>query len=197
MSEIRSALVVNCCRADDVLTQREFVWPIQRVLSVPSKVISLKKMNEKMAGDFDVVIFSGCQLKDNEYLKLAKKVGWMKHSFKPILGICAGQHLIALAFGGKVKKIDEALIGVHPIRVIQKRTFLDSFSPTVNVYGLHSNVVSLPNGFASIARSTRNPNEVILHEQKPIVGVSFHPEVLNKLLFHEFLAWAERFDRQT
>lgn len=203
MSEIRNVLVVNCCRADDVLTQREFVWPIQRALSVPSKVISLRKVSEKSADDFDAIILSGCQLQDNEYLKHAKKLSWLRDTKKPVLGICAGQHLLALAFGGNVKKLDETTIGVHPIRITKegfrqpffKRllgTFLDSLHSPMNVYGLHSNVISLPRGFIAAASSPSNPHEVILHQEKPIVGVSFHPEVLNKPLFHAFLALAER-----
>lgn len=191
MNDFHSALVINCCRTDDALTLREFVWPIQRALSVPSKVVSLKKVNEKMVKDFDVIIFSGCQLNDDEYLKYAPKLKWLKHVEKPVLGICAGQQLLALVFGGKVSKLNEASIGVHLIKKTKKGTFLDSFSSSFNVYGLHSNVISLPNGFTSAARSTSNPNEVILHDKHPIVGVSFHPEVLNKPLFQAFFAWAK------
>ncbi len=193
MSEIHRALVVNCCRDDDVLTQREFVWPVVRALNVPCKIVSLRKLTEKMAGEFDAIIFSGCQLRDNEYLKHAKKLTWLAKTSKPVLGICAGQHLLALVFGGKVKKMDESSIGVHSIRVTKKGTFLDSFPPTFNVYGLHSNVVSLPPElFTPAARSPSNPCEVIIHASKPIVGVSFHPEVLNKPLFHAFLEYAAR-----
>lgn len=195
MTGFHSALVVNCCRTDDTLTLREFVWPIQRSLNVPSKVVSLKKVNEKMVKNFDVIIFSGCQLNDDAYLKYAPKLKWLKHIEKPVLGICAGQQLLALAFGGKVKKMNEAAIGVHPIRITKKITFLDSHSSTLNVYGLHSNAISLPIGFTSAARSTSNPNEVIFHEHLPIAGVSFHPEVLNKTLFHAFLAWGESFQK--
>jgi GMP synthase-like glutamine amidotransferase len=195
MTSIRSALVVNCCRNDDVLTLREFVWPIQRVLSVPSKVVSLKKMNEKMVKDFDVIILSGCQLLDNDYLKHLAKVKWLAHSSTPVLGICAGQHILASVFGGRVLGMKTPIIGVHPIKKSKKSTILDSFPSSFNVYGLHSHTVSLPPGFASAARSAHNPNEVIFHLKRPVLGVSFHPEVLNKPLFHAFLAWGESFQK--
>lgn len=198
MSEIRNVLVVNCCRSDDVLSVREFVWPIQRALSVPSKVIPLRKLRENSADDFDAIIFSGCQLRDNEYLKHAKSVKWLTKTSKPVLGICAGQHLLALAFGGHVKKLDETQIGVHPIHLHKPRSgkgLLDRFHSPLNVYGLHSNVVSLPKGFTAAARSAHNPHEVILHDEKPLVGVSFHPEVLNKPLFHAFFEHAARLRR--
>lgn len=193
MSEFHSALVINCCRTNDVLTLREFVWPIQRSLSVPSKVIQLKKLTEKMANDFDVIIFSGCQLSDNAYLKYASKLEWLKKTKKPVLGICAGQHVLGVVFGGKIKKMVHPMIGAHTIRQGKKMTFLDSFSSPLNVYGLHSHTISLPHGFASAAHSPSNPNEVIFHTRKPLLGVSFHPEVLNKPLFQAFLAWAETF----
>ncbi len=190
MSPFHSALVVNCCQNDDVLTQREFIWPIQRALGVPSKVVLLKKLNEKMTKEFDVIVFSGCQLKDNAYLKQASKLTWLTRLVKPILGVCAGQHLIALAFGGKVKPMKQPSIGVHPIHIIKKSTFLDSYISPINVYALHSHIVSLPNNFTFIAKSTNNPTEIIVHESKPIVGFAFHPEVLNKRFFAAFLEWA-------
>ncbi len=191
MNSIHTALVVNCSRDDDALTLREFVWPIQRSLRIPSKVVSLKRVNEKMVNHFDVIIFSGCQLLDNDYLKVLAKLAWLKKVNKPVLGICAGQHVLSHVFGGKVLSMATPCVGVHAITLSKNRAFLDSDFSSLNVYGLHSHTVTLPRGFQSAAHSMNNPNEVFFHEKLPIAGVSFHPEVLNKGLFSSFLDWAE------
>jgi GMP synthase-like glutamine amidotransferase len=191
MTKIHAVLVVNCSRDENLLNIREFVWPIQRALNVPSKVIHLRALSEKSAKPFDAIIFSGCQLLDDEYLKYVKKLSWLKHAGKPLLGVCAGQHLLSVVFGGKVLDMKHPCVGVHAVHVRKNRAFLDGDHPTLNVYGLHSHTITLPSEFASAAHSSQNRNEVIFHVKQPIAGVSFHPEVLNKGLFSTFLAWAE------
>ncbi len=192
MSRIHSVLVVNCSRDNDLLSVREFVWPIQRSLPVPSKIIPLRAFTEKSLQSFDAVILSGCQLLDNGYLNHVKKLSWLKKVEKPVLGVCAGQHLLCLVYGGKVLDMKQPCVGVHSINLRKNRAFLDSNLPSLNVYGLHSHTITLPKGpFISAAYSSQNPNEVIFHETKPVAGVSFHPEVLNKGLFPSFLVWAE------
>jgi GMP synthase (glutamine-hydrolysing) len=192
---MNSVLIVNTCRNEDVLTEREFVWPIQRALHVPSKVVHLSKLTEAMANDFDAVIFSGCPYGDDAYLKKTKNVKWVTETKKPLLGVCAGQHLIAAAFGGEVKQMPKAVIGVEKIMVVKGKkemsTILDTFVRSPNAYFLHHNQIPLPARFVSLARSRFSQNEIIVHEKKPIVGVSFHPEVLNKDFFSAFLKWAE------
>ncbi|MBM3282325.1 MAG: hypothetical protein FJY86_03225 [Candidatus Diapherotrites archaeon] len=188
---IHSVLVVNCSRDNDLLSVREFVWPIQRSLPVPSKAIPLRAFTEKSLQSFDAVILSGCQLLDNDYLKYVKKISWLKNSERPVLGVCAGQQLVSLVYGGKVLDMKQPCVGVHSIVVRKNRAFLDGSLSTLNVYGLHSHTITLPTGFASAAYSSLNPNEVIFHATRPVAGVSFHPEVLNKGLFPSFLTWAE------
>lgn len=193
MTPIRSALVVDTNRNSDVLTRREFVWPIQRALPVPSQVIPLSQLKkstlEKL--DLDMLVFSGCTLKDNAYLKYASKLAWLSSVRKPVLGICAGQHLLAAAHGAKTHAMNEPAIGVHPVRVTQAHPLLEDFAPKFNAYFLHGNEVGLPKGFHSIAKSAFSKNDVMVHGQKPVVGVSFHPEVLNKSFFAAFVEWAQ------
>lgn len=216
MSQIHSALIVNCNRNEDVLTLREFVWPIQRSLPVPSRVISLRSLTQATAQKADVIIFSGTTLKDNDFISHARKLSWLRGLHVPMLGICAGQQLLGIIFGGKIVKMKHPAIGVYRIRSLAKQkksltpdekasTFLDSLifslfsgEKFASVYGLHGNQIHLPsrNGaFATLASSPSSPHEVVVHHSRPILGVAFHPEVLNKPLFRAFIAWAESFSK--
>ncbi len=192
-SKFHSALVVNCSRTNDILTEREFVWPIQRALPLPSKAILLSKLNEKTIKDFDVIVFSGCQLKDNDYIKKIPKLKWLTEISKPILGICAGQHILGMVYGAKLSILKNPAIGVHPVKIVKQHDLVHSFFKKFNVYSLHGNQISLPKNFECIATSKFAKNEIMVHKTKPIVGVSFHPEVLNKPFFHAFLGWVKKF----
>jgi GMP synthase-like glutamine amidotransferase len=44
--------------------------------------------------------------------------------------------------------------------------------------------------FDSIASSSFSDSEVIVHKNKKIAGVSFHPEVCNRSFFYSFFEWA-------
>ena len=220
MSQIYSALVVNCSRSDDVLTLREFVWPIQRNLPVPSRVVSLRSFTQAMAQKADVIIFSGTSLKDNDFVSRARKLAWVRGLHVPMMGVCAGQQLLGVIFGGKLQKMEHPEIGVYRIRAPPKpkkgdthtskvSTFLDSplFSALFSgekfssVYGLHGNSLSFPARsspavlLVTVASSPSSPHEAFIHASRPIFGVAFHPEVLNKALFPAFIAWAESFQK--
>lgn len=217
MSSIHSALIVNCCQSNDLLTLREFVWPIQRCLPIPSRVVSLRSLTQAMAQKADVIIFSGTPLKDNGFLSHARKLSWLRALHVPMLGVCAGQQLLGVIFGGKVVKMKHPSIGVYRIRLHAKQkastktkspmsTFLDSplssslfqSEKFTSVYGLHGNQLQLSPRDAVLltcASSSTSPHEVIVHSSRPILGVAFHPEVLNKSLFPAFIAWADSFSK--
>lgn len=195
MKSIHSVFVVDTNQRSDLLTQREFVWPLQRTLSVPSKVISFSKLTPKSILGFDAIIFSGCTLKDNAYLKRVANVAWLKSADVPMLGICAGAHILGHLFGAKISKQKKPSIGVHPIRITKENPFFRDIPFTFNVYSLHGNQVSLPKDFITIASSKETKNEIIVHNSRPVVGVSFHPEVLNKSFFSDFLRWASEHTR--
>lgn len=194
MTAIHSALIVNDCRNDDLLTLREFVWPIQRSLPIPSRVVSLKKLKESDVNHADLIIFSGCQLKDNEYVNHIPKLKWLVKLNKPMMGICAGHQILGSVFGGKLTSGKTPSIGMRTVTKTREHALTESLDSSFSVYSLHGNAVSLPKGFVSLAKSSPFTNEVMVHSTKPIVGVSFHPEVANKSFFSAFVKWSEGFN---
>lgn len=192
MTRFHSALIVNDCRSEDVLTLREFVWPIQRNLPIPSKVVSLSALKPRDVEGVDLIVFSGCQLKDNAYVKRIPKLLWLAKTNKPMLGICAGHHIIGSIYGGTITKRKNPSIGVRTIMKTKAHSLTKGLESSFSVYSLHGNVVSLPKTFVSLAKSPEFSNEIMIHSKRPVVGVSFHPEVLNKSFLVDFVKWAEK-----
>ncbi len=95
----------------------------------------------------------------------------------PILGICYGMQLLGKYFEGRVEK---GLIGEYGHAEI---SCLDNFSALhfpkkMNVWMSHSDHISeLPKKFNIIMKSSNDLIAGIKHQERPIVGLQFHPEV--------------------
>lgn len=133
--------------------------------------------------DADVIILSGGKI--NEVLdQLEDEELWFRHEFelirntkKPILGICLGHQMIAVALGGtllqlpnlvdevvniQVNQVGQEKLGYNNIYAIEHHSFaVDEFEET---------------GLIELARSNDGV-EMLYHPERKILGVQFHPEI--------------------
>ena len=155
----------------------EFIKPILDLLD-DYKIVHYKNLKQEDLEKADKAIIAGTSLKDNDYLEEIEKFYWIKNFKKPILGICAGMQILALANGAKLKKAKE--IGQTEIKILKQ----DSLIKNINkVYSLHQFSISLPKGFQKIAES-KISIQVIKKDNH--YGLLFHPEVLNKNIIISF-----------
>jgi len=126
--------------------------------------------------NFDLAILSGgskYQLIGNED-KFEKEIDFIKNTKIPIIGICFGYELIALAFGASLKELSEVKKGMYEVQVIDESLG----AGIIKVYESHRWVVErLPEIFKVLAVSEDGP-EMIKHKDLPIYGIQFHPENL-------------------
>jgi GMP synthase-like glutamine amidotransferase len=184
-------LVVDCSDRDDLLTRRQFVWPIQRNIHGLTSSVHLSKFSKSSLKGFDAIIFSGCTLKDNAFVLRAKKLGWLKDAGVPMLGICAGHELLGIVFGGKLERLKFPIIGMETVKIDGKKTPGLHFEEGVfSAYHLNGNVVSLPNGFIGVGHSKRIKNEIMVHLGLKVVGFQFHPEYTHGKFIQSFVRWA-------
>lgn len=109
----------------------------------------------------------------------------------PILGICYGQQLMCHLLGGEVKAgykkeygpaILESRITNHESRL------LDGVPGGITVWMSHGDeVVKIPQGFETIAKTENIQHAVIENENKKIYGIQFHPEVVHTEFGEEIL----------
>ena len=111
----------------------------------------------------------------------AKEIQVLCKVDKPLLGICHGHQLIALAYGGLISLLKEKVIGYHPIEIVKKDPLFEGLGNHLNVWEAHREAVSaLPEGFSLLARSEKCEVEAVRLEGKIVYGVQFHPEKYNE-----------------
>lgn len=103
---------------------------------------------------------------------------YVKEIDLPILGICLGHQVMALAYGGEVKTGAAGGYAAVEIEILEENDILKGIVPTTKVWASHADeVCSLPPEFIRLARSRICEVEAMKHRTKPLYGVQWHPEV--------------------
>ena len=173
-------LLINICK--EKLHYFEFVKPIEDILiknNLNYFVKSYSELCEKDLKKADKIIICGTSLKDNKFLEDIYKFKWIKDYKKPIYGICGGMQIIGLIFNGRLKQKTE--IGLNKVKFCSE--FYHSCG-IQEVYQLHNNYIEVPRQFNVMSES--DIVQTIKHNQKPIYGVLFHPEVRNEWMIERF-----------
>jgi GMP synthase (glutamine-hydrolysing) len=179
--------VVDLCYREHSLGYEEFVLPIVRIIKGQDTAVSTihytKNARKSMIGCNGVVL-CGTPLQDNAFLLYRDAFSWLADTDIPLLGICAGMQAISLTFGGEVFPSLE--IGMTDIRAATSDSLLPGHA-TFPAYELHGNACTVPPRFTALAESDRCV-QVFRHEDRPVYGVLFHPEVRNEGVVERFLS---------
>ncbi|MBW2274939.1 MAG: glutamine-hydrolyzing GMP synthase [Deltaproteobacteria bacterium] len=101
----------------------------------------------------------------------------------PILGICYGLQLMVHRLGGRVESADDHEYGRAHLHIDVEGDRLFAGLPVGReqvVWMSHGDrVLELPPGFEVVARSENSPFAAVRHQERPIWGVQFHPEVVH------------------
>ncbi|GAA5835788.1 hypothetical protein JCM11251_007426 [Rhodosporidiobolus azoricus] len=117
----------------------------------------------------------------------------------PVLGICYGLQETANYFGARVEASDHREYGEAIVKVLVQpptapahlNRLFEGLPEESPVWMSHSDRLhSLPENFTIIATTESAPFAAIAHNEKPIYGIQFHPEVTHSLRGKEVL---ERF----
>ncbi len=125
---------------------------------------------------------------------LAPLMDVIRETRTPLLGLCGGHQLIALAFGMKSAPLGPLASGEHDPKPDLAPGMRKEWGPSrVEIStddplfaGLGDSVVveqrhywelrGVPAGFSSLASSETCAIQAICHQQRPLYGVQFHPE---------------------
>jgi GMP synthase (glutamine-hydrolysing) len=109
----------------------------------------------------------------------------------PVLGVCYGMNLIAQLEGGRITPAREREYGRAALEIVHTDGLFDGFEPgeQTQVWMSHGDqLATLPAGYRPLARSANSRYAAFRHEQRPVFGVQFHPEVAHSLRGKEILS---------
>lgn len=117
------------------------------------------------------------------------KISWVKETNIPVLGICFGHQLLGLLFGAQANLMREDR-DWQTIEAFEDSILFNRLPNEIEMMEDHCETISIPKGFKLIAASDACINEVMQHEEKPLFGIQFHPEVSGnhgKILIENFI----------
>ncbi len=144
-------------------------------LKIPSEIIpnstSLVKIDEKEPAG--LILGGGPSIeKAGNCFKYVTELNY------PILGICLGHQIIAKAYGGEIGAAGIESYAKIDLNIIYENDIFKGLGNTMKVWASHKDEVKkLPEGFKILADSEICDIEAMKHENKPIYGIQFHPEV--------------------
>src|SRR6516225_3206364 len=98
----------------------------------------------------------------------------------PVLGICYGMQLLALALGGQIEAAEVGEFGRSQLTVSHSGRLLAGTPAEQTCWMSHRDTVfAPPPGFTALASSTASPVAAFESVQRGIYGIQFHPEVMH------------------
>ena len=96
----------------------------------------------------------------------------------PILGICYGMQITCHTLGWKILPAKSREFGRAPCTVASANPLFNGIPETFTAWMSHGDQVdTLSGSFDSIASTSTCPNAAIKHQDLPVYGIQFHPEV--------------------
>ena len=159
------------------------------ILMEPFRSVSLERVNSLHPSH---IILSGQSHPWDMYSSesLSGVFDVIRNSTRPILGVCGGHQQIALAFGGEVGLMErlepgegyqgaKRERGYLPVETTRQGIF-DGLPHEITVWHSHCDEVKrLPQGFERSAWNATCSIQAMRHQQRPLFGVQFHPELFD------------------
>jgi GMP synthase (glutamine-hydrolysing) len=149
------------------------------VIGTPYRVVKLALLDQQHLAQAKGIIITGSPILLTESFPalFAYKFSFLKNISVPVLGICFGLQVMALAYG------EQAFLG-EPVRRMETISFhfsdplTEGLPADVLLLEDHTEGVGLPDDdFFLLASSAHYEVEAMKHKKKPHYGVQFHPEV--------------------
>lgn len=131
---------------------------------------------EKVQG----IILSGGKGNPYEPLNLSIDYIALMNYDVPVLGFCLGHEILAVAHGGRIRRLDEYQNKRERIKILKRNDpiFAGIEESELLLREKHRfHVHRLPDSFTTLGSSEVCPHEIIKHKEKPIYGFQSHPEV--------------------
>ena len=98
----------------------------------------------------------------------------------PVLGICYGMQFMVNALGGRVERAAKREYGFAELTIARPEGLFKGMPARTPCWMSHGDSIrSLPRGFEATASTPNTPYAAAADEQRGLIGVQFHPEVVH------------------
>ncbi|MDA4128528.1 MAG: gamma-glutamyl-gamma-aminobutyrate hydrolase family protein [Thaumarchaeota archaeon] len=124
-----------------------------------------------LSGSYDMLSRSATQT------KYGKEIELIREATTPVLGVCFGHQMIAIAFGARVVPSPKPVLGHYKAKILRPDPLFKGLGGSITIYESHHEVVdAVPLGFEQLATSSGSEICAMRSPKKPVYGVQFHPE---------------------
>lgn len=137
---------------------------------------------------YDLIVLSGSSRYPIMYHldDLAAEIELIRSAEGPLIGICYGAELLAVAYGGTLRDSGRKEKGIYTITSTSDDPIFGGKS-AFDVYEAHRWTIDrVPDELEVLASSPTGP-EVIRHRTRPHYGFQFHPEKMRDLTYGDEL----------
>ena len=159
------------------------------ILTEPYHAVSLKRVKSLRPSH---IVLSGQSHPWDRYApeSLTGVVEVIKKASQPVLGVCGGHQQIAVAYGAPVDLMDRLEPGEGYTGAKRERGYFPvatsgaglfkNLPNEITVWHSHfDEVKALPKGFHRTAWNDTCPIQAMQHNDRPVFGVQFHPELFD------------------
>lgn len=138
--------------------------------------IRASEVPDRLDGRYQAVVLSGTKVRAYDTAYYRPLVDLVRSAGVPVLGICGGMQIIAVAAGGRLTE-GPSRVGGHEVQVDTEEPLFTYVKPTVTVFQRHTLYLQeAPEGFRSIGRSEHAPVEFLRSGDGRILGAQAHLE---------------------
>lgn len=136
-----------------------------------------ERAGDVLRGNYDVVLLSGSSHMSvmNNLDRLSPELDLIRSCTAPLLGVCFGAELLAVAYGGSLRDTGHKEKGIFTVSILVDDPLFQGRT-SFEAYEAHRWVVdTVPQELEVLASSDMGP-EILRHRTKPQYGFQFHPE---------------------
>lgn len=184
-------LLINS--AEKELTQ--FIDPIIAILEkegIACDVLHYAELLKIDKQSYDGFIISGSPQGDDIIESHQAYFSWIKDDYRPVLGICAGHHIIGYMFGATIIRSLERESGIIKVEIKKEHPVFKGLDKRFEARAMHNDAISLPDGFELLASGPACPNEAMMKSDRPWITLQFHPEIMNHSIIVNFIRMVQK-----
>ncbi|MFS0692806.1 type 1 glutamine amidotransferase [Streptomyces nitrosporeus] len=145
-------------------------------LGADTETVKAAEVPAGTGGRYQAVVLSGTKVRAYDQAYYEPLIDLVTGTDVPVLGICGGMQIIALAAGGHMEEGPQR-VGGYKVEVDTAEPLFAHVGPTVTVFHRHTLYLrQAPPGFRSIGRSEHAPVEFLCSDDGRVHGSQAHLE---------------------